>query len=751
MSQGRRPPNRLARESSPYLLLHATNPVDWYPWGEEAFERARREDKPIFLSVGYSTCYWCHVMERESFSDEGIARKLNEGFVSVKLDREERPDLDEIYMTATQLLTRSGGWPNSLFLNHDLEPFFAGTYFPPSDRYGRPGFPRLLEGVREAWQQRRAEVDEQARAVGDAIRRQLGEREGAQALPGPEAADAAQALLARAFDPEQGGFGGAPKFPSPSNLFFLLERARRDDGEAREMLVTTLERMARGGIHDQLAGGFHRYSTDELWLVPHFEKMLYDNASLARLYAEASRLPERPPEAAAFERVARATCDFVLGELRGPHGGLLSAIDAETHGHEGAYYTWTADELRAALTPDDHALLAPVWGFDGAPNFEHDRYVLHLPRPWPDAARAAGLDDDELRRRSEPGRRALLAERARRERPLTDDKVLCDWNGLMIAALARVGALFHEPRYLDAARGAARFLLEHLRDASGELLHAWRDGRARVAAVLDDYAFLIDGLLALHAADGDAAWLEQARRLQDEQDRRLHDADSGAYFASVVQAHLLVRARSAHDGALPSGNGVASWNLLELHARTGDGAYRARAEGVLRAFGRGLSQSPLAHVTLARSLERLLGAPAPQTPSLTPRPSAPADAADDALVSAEARYDAGAPGAWKPLRVELRVADGWHVQANPASLAFLTPTRLHGRGLRAVVYPPGEPLRSAFADATLAVYGGTVVITGEIEIGPQGPAALELTCQPCDDSACQRALTLRLEPRPAAS
>ena len=379
-------PNRLARETSPYLLLHATNPVDWYPWGEEALARARDEDKPIFLSVGYSTCYWCHVMERESFSSPEIAKVMNEAFVSIKVDREERPDLDEIYMAATQLLTRSGGWPNSVFLTPDLKPFFAGTYFPPRDAMGRPGFPRVLQSLREAWALRRAEVRSQAETIAEAMREHLSASAEARGPLDPAAVPATVRALASRFDPTWGGFSRAPKFPSPANLSFLLERAEAGEAEARDMLVTTLDRMARGGLYDQVAGGFHRYSTDHQWLVPHFEKMLYDNAALAPLYAAADRLaPDQ-----GFARVARETLAFVVAEMTGPHGGFLSAIDAETDGHEGFYYTWTRDELKEALPAGEEAFLAAVLGFDGAPNFEHTRYVLHLPRPLSEVAARDG-------------------------------------------------------------------------------------------------------------------------------------------------------------------------------------------------------------------------------------------------------------------------------------------------------------------------------------------------------------------------
>ena len=730
--------NRLARESSPYLQLHKDNPVDWYPWGEEAFARARVEDKPIFLSVGYSTCYWCHVMERESFSDPEIARQLNEGFVCVKVDREERPDVDEIYMGATQLITRSGGWPNSLFLTPDLKPFFAGTYFPPQDAQGRPGFPRVLSGLRQAWLFRRAELLQQADMVAQAMEQQLAPRLLAGSLPGPELAASAQSALAARFDPRWGGFGRAPKFPSPANLFFLLERSAADQ-DAGEMLVFTLDAMARGGLMDQLAGGFHRYSTDEAWLVPHFEKMLYDNAALARLYAEAAPLA---PEAG-FERIARLTLDFVLRELTGDAGGFLSAIDAETDGHEGAYYTWTAAELDHALTGKDGELFRAVHGMAGEPTFEADRYVVFLPAPYAEQAEAAGLPEADLLKKVETQRRALLEVRDARERPLVDDKVLTDWNGLMIGAMARVGALLREPRYTAAAERAARFVLGTLRDAdAGTLLHTWRAGQASVAALLDDYAFLVEGLLDLHGATADARWLDEAVRLAGEQERRLGDADGG-YFAAGTDPRLLVRVKPAYDGAVASGNGVAAANAVELARRTGDAAHRRSAESTIRAFASAMAEAPLAHVTLIRAVERLRALPeaattAAATKAEAPPAASPGEALEEeayASVEIDGRLGTSEDEEWKPFRLELNVRKGWHVNANPAGEG-LVPVTVAGvvgrvRGLR---YPPGSA--GDGGAGRLPVYTGRVVIEGEIERRGGGAAGVEVKYQACDDARC---------------
>jgi uncharacterized protein YyaL (SSP411 family) len=743
--------NRLARESSPYLLLHAENPVDWYPWGEEAFSRARAEDRPIFLSIGYSTCYWCHVMERESFSDPAIAREMNDAFVCVKVDREERPDVDEIYMTATQLMTRSGGWPNSLFLTPDLKPFFGGTYFPPRDVQGRPGFARVLQSVRQSWLLRRPELLQQAEAVAQAMEQALlAPRGGASSLPERDLAADLQGALAERFDPEWGGFSRAPKFPSPANLFFLLERAATDD-DARGMLVTTLDRMARGGIMDQLAGGFHRYSTDESWLVPHFEKMLYDNAALAWLYAEAQALA---PETGAFERVARATLDFVGKEMTGPEGGFWSAIDAETDGEEGAYYTWTVDELDAALSGPDGELFMNVYGVEGPPPFEGERYVLHLPAPLEEIARTGGIPLAELERRLDRGRRALLEARGRRERPLTDDKVLADWNGLMIGAMARAGARLAEPRYLDAARRAARFVLDHL--ASGTTLqHSWRKGRASVPAFLDDYAFLVEGLLQLHSATGESAWLDEAARLADEQQERLGDASGGGFFAAGEDPRLLFRSKPAFDGAVASGNGISALALIELARLTGSPELAARAEGTLLAFADGMAQAPFAHVTLVRALERFRdvgrtalvaagtgavrrdaaarGAAEPPAAPDAPVPSLEEEAYD--ALEVEARLGTSDDEEWKPFRLELRLRRGWHVNANPAG-AGLEPLRVAGvlgrvRGLR---YPAGQPWNGG--GGPVPVYAGEVTIEGEIEHRGGGAPAVEIAYQACDDARC---------------
>jgi uncharacterized protein len=748
--------NRLAGESSPYLLLHQHNPVDWYPWGEEALERARREDRPIFLSVGYSTCYWCHVMERESFSDPETAELMNRHFVNVKLDREERPDLDEVYMAATQILTEHGGWPNSLFLTPALKPFFAGTYFPPADRHGLPGFRTVLAGLAEAWEKRRGDVLEQAEEVAAAMRRFLEERAQPAAVPpGPAAADRALAGLASRFDRTWGGFGGAPKFPTPSNLWLLAELAADQEAghpEAGEMLSATLDAMARGGIYDQLGGGFHRYATDREWKIPHFEKMLYDNGLLLEMYAlEHART--RDPEAA---RVARETAEFLAREMTSPEGAFWSAIDAETHGHEGAYYVWTRAEIEAVLGAEDAAFLAPLSGFAGPPFFEGERYVLHLPE---------GLGEAAVRRRMEYP--ALLGEvkalaarlfeaRGRRERPATDDKVLADWNGTAVAGLATAGRLLEEPAMVERAARAAAFLLEALRPASGPLHHAWRAGRAKVPATLGDYAFLVRGLLALERATGEERWLAEAVALTEEQIARLRDPEGG-FFVAAESPDLLFRSKEVFDGALPAGNGVAVLNLLELAARTGEERWLAEARAALQAFANLVERVPDAVKTLAvatRRYHRLAGGAAATGPDADmPEKEREPYAGEEALEREELRVvgtrlelggepegeekeSAEAARGWRPFRLALDIALGWHLNANPASEAFLVPTELRGDGgleLRDVRYPEGEKADMPYTGGQgLGIYRGIVELTGEL----RGQGRLLLTYQPCDETRC---------------
>ena len=612
-----RPTNRLAKETSPYLLLHAHNPVEWFPWGEEALAKAKAEKKLIFLSIGYSSCYWCHVMERESFMDQEIADYLNEHYVCIKVDREERPDVDEIYMAALQLLGRRGGWPLSMFLTPEAKPFFGGTYFPPRDKELPPaegednagekrvvtGFLTLIKLVQNRWEESPEELTRVGGEVAAALKRTLSRRALAAAEPlDVKLGDTVLAELAAQYDAKYGGFSFSetepqrPKFPEPPNLQFLVDRVRRfDDEKARTMLVGTLEHMAAGGIRDHLGGGFHRYSTDRFWRIPHFEKMLYDNAQLASVYAEAYQITRRDD----FREVVEELIAFVERELNNPAGGFYAALDAETDAREGAYYVWTRDQLEASLDADEFALLADVYGVAAGPNFEQHS-VLLLPRPLADAAKKNKLSPAELAARLAPIRQKLLAVREKRQRPLTDTKVLASWNGLMIRGLADSGRLLEKQEYIDRAVRAAEFALEKLRTPDGRLRHAYTAGEAKLNAYLDDYAFLVDGLIALHQATGDARWLEAAGKLTEtEIELFWDDAEGGFYFTSSDHEELLARSKDPVDSVMPSGNAVAADNLVYLARALDKPAYLDRARRTVAAFAGFLAQNPAAMPRMA--------------------------------------------------------------------------------------------------------------------------------------------------------
>jgi uncharacterized protein YyaL (SSP411 family) len=602
--------NRLAAESSPYLLQHAANPVDWYPWGPEALDRARAEDRPIFLSIGYSACHWCHVMEHESFENAAIAQLMNEHFVCIKVDREERPDLDQIYMNAVQIMTGRGGWPMSVFLTPDLKPFYGGTYWPPTGRMGMPGFDQVLLAVADAWTNRRQQADEQADSLTEHL--QLAARP--QGEPGALQQtwlERAAGAIERTFDPAHGGFGAAPKFPHPMDLRLLLRGWRRLDkshAPRRDALLHavthTLDKMAAGGIYDQLGGGFHRYSTDERWLVPHFEKMLYDNALLAPCYLEAYLVTGN----AEYARVARETCDYVLREMTDPAGGFYSTQDADSEGVEGKYFVWTPEQLDAVLGAAAARDFAAVYDVTPQGNFEHGQSILNRPQTWQQAAGLLGRDLGELQAQLTESRAKLLAARGERIAPGLDDKVLVAWNGLMIDALAQAAGVLDEPRYLAAAQRAADFVLTHLRRDDGRLLHSWRHGKAKLDAYLDDYACLANALVTLYEADFDERWIDQALALVDTMLRQFVDAERGGlYFTAADHEVLITRQKDFYDNAVPSGNSMAALVLLRLGKLTGRGDYLLAAERTLQAAASIMQQAPRAAGQMLSALDLYFG------------------------------------------------------------------------------------------------------------------------------------------------
>jgi len=625
--------NRLAREKSPYLLQHAHNPVDWFAWNDEAFAKARREDKPIFLSVGYSTCHWCHVMERESFEDERIGKFLNEHFVSIKVDREERPDVDKIYMTFVQATTGGGGWPMSVFLTPELKPFFGGTYFPPDARYGRPSFLQLLQQISQLWQERKNEIAASATEIHARLEAAAADHAGSNPSPPADVLKNAAAVFKSNYDPVHGGFGGAPKFPQPSIPLLLLRCAKRfHDDEATRMVLHTCERMAAGGIHDQLGGGFARYSVDAEWLVPHFEKMLYDNAQLAQLYLDAFLVSGDARQA----DTARDILDYVLHDMTHPGGGFYSAEDADSEGHEGKFYCWTKDELSRLLTSEEFNVAVNCFGITEAGNFTDHSHpqplagqnVLSIVNPiGRDGVSPSLPDDSEL---ITSAKSKMLAAREKRIRPHLDDKILASWNGLMLGAFARASAVLGEEKYRAAAERNLRFNQEKLWQPplgrvgsplpadgahgvsrpTGTLFHRWRDGERDSVQLLEGYAFLLSGVIELYEATLAAEHLDFAIELAEAMIARFYDAENGGFWQSTNDAKdLILRVKDDYDGAEPSGNSVATFALLKLGAITGRRDFTEAAEKTLRLFAHRLENFPQAMPFMLHMLDFSLQEP----------------------------------------------------------------------------------------------------------------------------------------------
>ena len=603
------PPNRLANEQSPYLLQHADNPVDWYPWGEEAFSAARDLDRPIFLSIGYATCHWCHVMEHESFEDEDVARLMNESFVNVKVDREERPDIDGIYMAVAQMATGHGGWPLTIVMTPDRLPFFSGTYFPRESRFGRPGMLDLVPRIRELWQTRRDDLLTAAHETRDRLQSLAEADRSGRALDADTLSRGFQELELE-YDQERGGFGRAPRFPTPHRLLFLLRFWRRTGvDQALEMVVKTLDALRAGGIFDQVGYGFHRYSTDDQWLLPHFEKMLYDQALLVMAYVEAFQATGD----ASHARVAKQVLEYVLRDMTAPDGGFYSAEDADSEGEEGKFYLWTDEELRQVLGESDADFAALVWEIRPGGNFVDEATgersgtsIPHLAEPLQARAAELGLELSELEHRLDSVRERLLEHRSRRIRPLLDDKILTDWNGLMIAALAKAGGALDAPEYVESATRAAAFLWTTMQ-TDGRLLHRYRDGDADIEANLDDYAFFAWAEIELHQVTQDPEHLRRAIVLTDSMLERFHDdASGGLFFSPAGRPDLIVRQREAYDGAVPSGNSVALSNLLRLARLTAEAKYERAAGEISRAFSRTVGSHPSAFSMFLCGLEMVV-------------------------------------------------------------------------------------------------------------------------------------------------
>ena len=595
--------NRLADASSPYLLQHKDNPVDWYPWGDAAFARARTEGKPIFLSVGYSACHWCHVMERESFESPKIAEILNDHFVSIKVDREQRPDLDHIYMQAVQTLTGRGGWPMSVFLNESGQPFFGGTYWPPEPRHGMPGFAQVLLSVAEAWQERRDQVTEQASRLTASLNAES-QQSAEQTLMPETIFEATASALRSAFDSNNGGFGAAPKFPHPLEIKICLRLARSTDKKVfEEMATLSLDSMEDGGIYDHLGGGFHRYSVDASWQVPHFEKMLYDNALLASCYLEAYL-------ATGHHRYRRTLCktlDYVLREMQHPDGGFYSTQDADSEGEEGKFFVWSQAEITSALGAELSSLFCQFYGVTERGNFE-GKNILHVTRSLEEFAQSLGCDAQQIEQDLERARCQLLKIRDQRIHPGLDDKILADWNGLMIDPLARAGVVLEVPEYLEAARRASTMINEQMCDAEGRLLHSWRQGVAEGEAFLDDHAALLGAWITLYECTFEEVWIDRAVRLAEVLQSRFEDTESGGFFFTANdQENLIVRRKEFYDQATPNGNALAAEGLLRLSNLLDNSKMRSIAERALAAAAETLQGAPLAQGQTILALLRYHG------------------------------------------------------------------------------------------------------------------------------------------------
>ncbi|MYD26268.1 MAG: DUF255 domain-containing protein [Gemmatimonadetes bacterium] len=775
------PSNRLSGETSLYLRAHARNPVDWHPWDAEAIERARGEGKPIFLSVGYATCYWCHFMEREVFSDLDIAAVMNAHFVNIKVDREERPDIDEIYMTATQLITGGGGWPNSVFLTPDLEPFFAGTYFPPEDLPGRPGFPRVLNLLRDAWENRRDDLVEQAGRVAEAIRSFQRDQVASDGTAEPDDATLAVARshLKTRYDAVNGGFGPAPKFPASLRIELALSAYERTgDRSLLAMATHTLDVMMRGGLYDHVGGGFHRYATDSAWRIPHFEKMLYNQADLARVYLLAFVMTGDTAYRAAAEDVLA----FVQREMQSVDGAFHASVDSETDAVEGRYYLWSEAEITETLGADADVFLGR-YGLTPMPGVEIDSDVpagsgvLYVREEADSTGPFAGL---------EAMREVLRSARSKRKRPVVDPKVIAAWNGQMIDAFAYAGLVTGDGRYIETAARAADFMLDRLWDDELGLYRIYSDGAVRRRAFQEDYACLIGGLLSLYEASADSRWLVAAETLTNRMNERFWDPDTGGYYFGESEEYQLLRTRNAFDGARASGNGVAARVLLSLARHTGDTRYRTRASRLFSAYAASMKEVPGRFTSMILALQAYLhgewdgvrtgdGAGGPNAAVGGARevggPNAVVDGAEtgfggNAKVEAYLNAVPGPRDGEFDATVSIRIEDGWHIIGDRTDVQGLVPTALTFNAdlpirTAAVSYPPADTLRFGFSDVPVEVYQGEIRLTARIEVDSRllaeggslaedGRLYATLYYQACNDAVClapeEKALSAPLDP-----
>ncbi len=733
--------NRLCDATSPYLLQHADNPVNWYPWGDEAFEEARRRDRPVFLSVGYSTCHWCHVMEDESFSRDDVADILNENFISIKVDREERPDIDEIFMNATMLLAGSGGWPNSVWLTPDGKPFYTGTYFPREDRPPMKGFKSICRQIAGIWRNEREVIERQGGQVVQALRNLYERREKPAEQPGPETINDALSQIRRSYDNRHGGFSAAPKFPPHHTLRLLIEELqRRGDGDLMEMANGTLTWMYRGGIYDQVGGGFHRYSTDEQWFVPHFEKMLYDNAQLAWIYARAAELTGDK----FYANTARQICDWVLEDMTHERGGFYSAVDADSEGVEGKYYLWTRREIMDILGRQDGRLFCRVYGIEEEGNYRHEAAkhlaganILYIERDLNVTSEFLDIEIEELRRRLERMRRKLLAVRRRRVPPHTDDKILAAWNGLMIGGLAAASSVLGEKKYLTAAERAAEFVMGQMRDEGGKLSRSRRAGETAGAGQLSDYAFMAWGLLELHELTGSGDWSSQAEELINKAEEIFADGIGGFYNSPGDEGHLPVRPRNCYDQAEPNANAVLAEVLVRLARINDKNEYTRRAGSVLSAFGDQITRAPQATQRMLASLGMYLEAGGEPLSAAGGRDSTP-----HVSVRAMIHNRIIAPGEIEHIKVDVKVDRGWHVNAAEAS-QNVVPTKLtlatgSPAELVEVNYPPPEEINAG--GEKIKAYAGEFTIIAAVRVSERARGGItlrmELQVQPCSESKC---------------